>query len=169
MKYVLKIENCSFTGGGGEDRNKAIGELRIDDGLNEFAERFGVEFMARELPLELPVFPVNVEDALAEKIRENSGAEMAFLVIVEIGLEDVLDDFGICCDDLTLTKGATKDEGGRGLVIENLSRPVVEAVSVFDEREIRTEDWVGPGEFTGFRREEICEGGLNVGDEEEGE
>lgn len=169
MKYVLKIENCSFSGGGGKDRKKAIGELCIDDGLNEFAERFGVEFMARELPLELPIFAVYVEDAVTEKIRENSGAEMAFLVVVEIGLEDVLDDFGVCCDDLTLTKGATKDEGGRGLVIENVRHPVVEAVSVFDDREIRTEDWVGSGESSGFRREEICEGGLNVGDEEEGE
>ena len=70
--------------------------------------------MAGDLSLELPGLTVRVEDTVTEKVGEGSIESVAFFVVVEVGLEDVLDHNGVACEDLACSVGAAEDVGGRG-------------------------------------------------------
>lgn len=52
-------------GGDVEEGQKAVGEFHIDDGFDEVAESVGVELVAGDLALKLPVGAICVENALA--------------------------------------------------------------------------------------------------------
>lgn len=49
--------------------NKAIREFSFDDGFDKFAERLGIEFVARSLSLELPFITIRIEDAISKKVE----------------------------------------------------------------------------------------------------
>ena len=70
--------------------------------------------MAGDLSLELPVVAVGIEDATTKKIREDDSKELAFMVVVEVGLEDVLDIGGVASEDNTCAQTAVDDYSCRG-------------------------------------------------------
>ena len=70
--------------------------------------------MARDLSLELPGVAVNVEDAVAKKAGESSIKNVAFSVVREVGLEDVLDHGGVARDDVAGGEGLAENEGVGG-------------------------------------------------------
>ena len=70
--------------------------------------------MARDLSLELPGLTVDVEDAVAKKVGESSTGNVAFFVIWEVGLEDMLDHGGVAGEDLVGCVGAAENDGGGG-------------------------------------------------------
>lgn len=70
--------------------------------------------MDGDLSLELPVVAVGIEDAATEKIKEFGCEGLAFLVVVEVGLEDVLDIGGVASEDNTYAQIAVDDYSCRG-------------------------------------------------------
>lgn len=105
-------------------------KLGIDNSLDKLTKRFGVELVARNLSLELPGLPIDVEDAVAKKIEENTYGERAFLVVVEVGLEHVLDVGRVCSQDLAMTKQVVESESCRGRGLEDLSHPLHAIASI---------------------------------------
>lgn len=62
----MKIEHGFVRGRGGEDWDEAVVELGVHHVFDEIPKRLGVEFLARNMPLELPSVAVGGEDAIAE-------------------------------------------------------------------------------------------------------
>lgn len=110
-----------------------MGELGLDDGLDEFAEGLGVELMAGDLAEGLPVKAVSVEDAGAEKVGEGGVEVEAFGVEVEVGFEDVVDVGGVGGEGLAEAERAVEDEGGGGGLEEEVREPLVPTVSVLED------------------------------------
>ena len=100
--------------GESENRNDLVRELGIDNVFHELAQRFGVKFVAGDLPLELPFFADNDEDRGAKEIRECLGMYEAFLVNKELGLEDVLYGGGVGGEGQSMPWGMEEGEGGGG-------------------------------------------------------
>lgn len=71
---------------------------------DEGTDGLGVEFEAGGLALETPERAVGVEDAVAEEIVHGGGDKAALWVVVEVGVEDVLD----------VGRVGGEDEGGDG-------------------------------------------------------
>lgn len=67
--------------------------------------------MAGDLALELPVISIRVENAVAEEVGEGGAAFLAFLVVGEVGLQDVLDNGGIGGDDEAAAERVVESEG----------------------------------------------------------
>lgn len=107
-----------------------MGELCIDDGFDEVAERSGVELVSGDLSLELPIVAVGVEDAVAEEIAQCSTQGEALGVDVEMGLEYSSEDGGVGGEDLAGTKRTVEGEGGGGRVMEDVGDPLDAAVLV---------------------------------------
>jgi len=82
--------------------------------FNKLAERLCVEFVAGDLPLELPRVAVGVEDSGAEEIGEGVDKGIALLVVGEAGLENVLHGSGVTSEDLEAAQWAAEGEGGGG-------------------------------------------------------
>ena len=69
--------------------------------------------MASDLSLELPgLITVEVEDSMAEKVCESRMKSLAFSIVLEVGLKDVLDHRGVAGEDLAFGVGAAENEGG---------------------------------------------------------
>ena len=62
--------------------------------------------------MELPGVAVNVEDAMTKKVGESSSKNVAFSVVREVGLEDVLDHGGVAGEDLAGGVVASENKGG---------------------------------------------------------
>lgn len=149
----MEIKNNGVTGGGGrEEGEEAVRELRVDDGLDEFSERSGVELVAGELSLELPGVTIGVEDTVAEEIAESSMESIAFVVDGEVGLEDMLDDGRIGGENLAGAEGAVEGEGGGGRAVEDVGDPEDTAVFVGGDGENGTDERISPGEGEGGGR-----------------
>ena len=97
---------------GSENRNDLVRELGVDDVFHELAQQFGVKFVAGDLPLELPFFPVSNEDRGAKEIRDCLGMDEAFLLNRELGLEDVLYGGGVGGEGQSMPWGMEEGEGG---------------------------------------------------------
>lgn len=67
--------------------------------FDEIPQRLGVEFMAGDLSLKLPILAVGVEDSGAEEVREGGYERAALLVDGKTGLEDVLYGGGVAGED----------------------------------------------------------------------
>ena len=62
--------------------------------------------------MELPGVAVNVEDAVAKKVGESSIENVAFSVVREVGLENVLDHGRVAREDLAGGVVASENKGG---------------------------------------------------------
>lgn len=133
LKNVLKIQNRVGRRRRVKNRNEPIGELSVDDGLNEIPKRFGAKFMARNLALKFPALAVGVKYSVAKKISENRAREIPLLVNMKLGLQNVLYDGGIGGDDLTVAEEAVEGESGGGGDLEDVGEPLQTAVPI-DEK-----------------------------------
>jgi hypothetical protein len=86
--------------------------------------------MTGDLSLELPGFTVGVEDTVAEEITDGTMKRVTFTVAREVGFENMLDDGGVCSEDLAGAKGAVEDEGGGRDGVEDIGDPVDTPVEV---------------------------------------
>lgn len=130
LKNILKIQNRGRRGRRAKNGEQSIGELDVDDGLDELAQRSGAKLVARNLALKFPAVAVGVEDAVAEKIGESRAKGVSFLVDVEVGLEDVVDGGGISGENLPLPEQAVEGEGGGRGDLEKVGEPLQTAVPV---------------------------------------
>ena len=113
-----------------EEGEKAVGELHIDDSFNELAEAVSAEFMAGDLALKFPFGAICVENSLAEKIVKGRFVGWALLVEWEVGLENVVYNSRVCCEDMAGAEAAVEDEGGGGGGMEYVRHPVYAAMLV---------------------------------------
>ncbi|KAK9153736.1 hypothetical protein Sjap_001216 [Stephania japonica] len=87
-----------------------------EDVEGEEADGGGGELEGGELALEGPGGAVHVEDAAPEEVTEDGGEGLAFGVVGELGVEDVVDVDGVGCDDVV--EGVEGDGAGGGLAEE---------------------------------------------------
>ncbi|KAK6260667.1 hypothetical protein SCA6_015141 [Theobroma cacao] len=110
-----------------------------DPSSHGLAKSSGGEFQSGSLPLEPPRVTIGVEDALTKQIMEHRLPRGTFRVIVETGLEDVLQIPGIARDcHETLLPGQEGDGTNAGLVraaarAEVVGDPVMHAITVLDQ------------------------------------
>lgn len=76
-------------------------------------ERLGVEFVACDLALESPEMGIGVEDAVAEELGEDFVEARAFDVVLEVGVEEVVDVGGVGGADAVgeIEEGADSESG----------------------------------------------------------
>lgn len=96
LQHVLKIDDSVLAvAGGGEERNEAGRDLGSDGVGDEVFEGVGFELVACDLALESPERGVDVEDAVAEELGEDVVEARAFDVVLEVGVEEVIDVGGV--------------------------------------------------------------------------
>ncbi len=113
LQHVLKIDDFVLIARGGEVRDEAVRDLGRDGFGDEVFERLGVEFVACDLALESPEMGVDVEDAVAEELGEDVVEARAFDVVLEVGVEEVLDIGGVGGADAMgeVEEGADSESG----------------------------------------------------------
>ncbi|OMO75821.1 chitin synthase 1 [Corchorus capsularis] len=82
--------NLLSLGSLGQDKNQPGESLDSDIVNDEMPERFGIELVTGCFPLNLPELAIRVEDSLAQKVLEKQTEAVAFGVVVEVGLENML-------------------------------------------------------------------------------
>jgi len=90
-EHVLQVDHRAGVGGGGEERYEAGLHLLGDDTEGVGAHGDAAELEAGHLALVAPRVAVDVEDAAAEEVPEESGEGLALGEVVEVGPEHVLD------------------------------------------------------------------------------
>ncbi|KAK9024490.1 hypothetical protein V6N11_004650 [Hibiscus sabdariffa] len=86
LKNILQVKHHLAGNCIGEHRNQTVVKLGINDGFYEFMKRLCVELVTRNLPLELPRLSIDIEDIVAEKIKEDNYEERDFGVVIEVGV-----------------------------------------------------------------------------------
>lgn len=99
LEKVLEVYDLAGDGSRGEERKETRDGLEMDAREDEGTDSFGGELETGSLALETPVVAVGVEDAGAEEVMEDGGEGGAFWVVVEVGLEDVLNVGRVGGDD----------------------------------------------------------------------
>lgn len=122
-------------GFGGPREQRKQPRLNFDRDVvdHEVSERLRVEFVAGGFSLNPPEVAVGVEDSPAEEFFEEANESVAFGVVVEVGLENVLYVVGVCCDDAVDSAGTEEDGGVGWAVAEDVGSPLQEAVTILQE------------------------------------
>lgn len=102
------------------------------------------------LTLAVPELAVSVEDARAKEVAEDSRDTGALRVVIELGLEDVLDIFRQGGHDAMDTARAEEDGGVCRVGGEHVGGPVKKAMAVRQELRKGAQDRVGFEPMAGF-------------------
>lgn len=83
----------------------------VDD---EVTERFFVELVAGGLALPVPVIAVRIKDAVAKEVLKKGDGTLAFGVVGEVDLEDVLNICRVGGNEAIGVEGEVEDYGVGG-------------------------------------------------------
>uniref|UniRef100_J3L509 Uncharacterized protein n=1 Tax=Oryza brachyantha TaxID=4533 RepID=J3L509_ORYBR len=145
LQHVLQVQRPAVALRPLEQRKQPVDDLEPDGAHYKVPQRPLAELVVGGPPLPQPLVAVGVEDAMAEEVLDDGHHVLPLGVVLEVGLDDVLDVGWVGSDGAGHEAEALEVEGHgvRGAARHDAGRPLDEAVLVLDEVRQRADDGVG--------------------------